>query len=191
MNKHVKNNELCFASQSLECARQLNYHNVAIEKAEPVKGRGVFAMRAFLPGECVIIGLVKSFAEHRTNYSIQLFWDVHANFEEPAIVINHSCGPNVAVSPNRFGAYDFIALVEIKVGDEICFDYATTEYESISVPECSCGAKDCRSRSGGYSLLGEDHQLKEAGLVAPYLSEEKTQTVSRKIISETIVSEHQ
>ncbi|WP_164517423.1 SET domain-containing protein [Tabrizicola piscis] len=158
-----------FGLQSVPCARAINNRNVAVRLADNVKGRGVFAIRDHLPGEVVLIGLIESLADRRTNHSIQLDWNVHANFEEPASLINHSCLPNTFVSPNRFGAYDFIALRAIASGEELSFDYATTEYESIAVPNCACGSPACRGSSGGFSVLDSTHELTAYGFIAPYL----------------------
>ena len=48
----------------------------------------------------------------------------------PAILINHSCDPNVGVAKqlNEGGSYDFVALRDIQEGEELRFDYETTEY---------------------------------------------------------------
>lgn len=166
----------------ISTVRALNEENVNVNPAPEPKGRGVFARKDFKEGDVVVVGIVEGFATQRTNFSIQLFWNVHANFEEPAVVINHSCGPNVAVVPNELGAYSFIATRHIKEGAEICFDYATTEYESIAVPECHCGSKQCRGKSGGYILLPDDHDLKLSGLVAPYLRDSRSSQVLDSVV---------
>lgn len=185
MRDEVSNHtEIC--RDLIALARTQNSENVAVNPAPEPKGRGVFTRKAFKKGDVVVIGIVHGIAPHRTNFSIQLFWNVHANFEEPGVVINHSCAPNVAVVPNDLGAYNFVAVSDMEIGTEICFDYATTEYESIAVPECHCGSKDCRSKSGGYILLPEDHDLKSAGMVAPYLKDSRAkEVVDSVIMSET------
>ncbi|MEP1535023.1 MAG: SET domain-containing protein-lysine N-methyltransferase [Paracoccaceae bacterium] len=171
------------ANELITTVRALNEGNVSVKPAPEPKGRGVFARRAFREGEVVVAGIVEGIAKQRTNFSIQLFWNVHANFEEPAVVINHSCGPNVAVVPNELGAYSFVAVTAIDEGAEICFDYATTEYESIAVPECHCGAPQCRGKSGGYILLPDEHELKMRGLVAPYLRDSRAGKVLDSVIT--------
>ncbi|WP_084568616.1 SET domain-containing protein-lysine N-methyltransferase [Mesorhizobium sp. LSJC264A00] len=151
------------------CARVINARNVNIRDAGKDKGRGVFSSRHFLPGEVVMIGLIDKFEDERTIYTIQIDWNIHATFEEPAVLSNHSCNPNLAIVPNRFGAYDFIAIHEISREIELTWDYATTEFDSIAVQVCLCSSKNCRGAAGGFSTLPPDHPLLSAGYYAPYL----------------------
>ncbi|MES0007815.1 SET domain-containing protein-lysine N-methyltransferase [Mesorhizobium sp. M0062] len=152
-----------------ECARIINGRNVKIAYAGIDKGRGVFSSRNFLPGEVVMIGLIDRIEEERTIYSIQTDWNVHATFEEPVVLSNHSCNPNLAIVPNRFGAYDFIAIHEIAHDVELTWDYATTEFDSIAVQVCLCSSNNCRGAAGGFSTLRPDHPMLSAGFYAPYL----------------------
>ncbi|WP_352652925.1 SET domain-containing protein-lysine N-methyltransferase [Mesorhizobium sp. M0162] len=151
------------------CSRTLNKERVKIENTGVERGRGVFSSRDFLPGETVMTGLIDRFEEERTIYSIQIDWNVHATFEEPAVLSNHSCNPNLAIVPNRFGAYDFIAIHEIAEDVEVTWDYATTEFDSIAVQVCLCSSKNCRGAAGGFSTLPPDHPMLSAGFYAPYL----------------------
>ncbi|WP_352967957.1 SET domain-containing protein-lysine N-methyltransferase [Mesorhizobium sp. M0871] len=151
------------------CSRTINRQNVKIGSAGAKIGRGAFSTRQFLPGEVVMVGLIDRLEEERTIYSIQIDWNVHATFEKPAVLSNHSCNPNLAIVPNRFGAYDFIAIHEISPGAELTWDYATTEFDSIAVQVCLCSSKNCRGAAGGFSTLPPDHPLLSAGFCAPYL----------------------
>jgi len=66
--------------------------------------------------------------------------------------INHSCNPNAAVKGDRA----FVTLRPIKKGDEITYDYSTTEdpdYDKPVLAHCRCGAKECRKVIWGYSKL--------------------------------------
>ncbi|MER8989657.1 SET domain-containing protein-lysine N-methyltransferase [Mesorhizobium sp. M0843] len=151
------------------CARRINARNVTVRETGGDRGCGIFAARDFLPGEVVVIGLLDRLEKARTTHSIQMDWNVHALFEEPAIFVNHSCDSNLAIVPNRFSAYDFIAVRAISSDVELTWDYATSEFESIAVPVCSCGVANCRQAAGGFSMLPPDHPLLVAGLYAPYL----------------------
>ncbi|TGT35774.1 SET domain-containing protein-lysine N-methyltransferase [Mesorhizobium sp. M8A.F.Ca.ET.165.01.1.1] len=155
------------------CARQLNDHNVRVLNVSEDKGRGVFSARDFMPGEVVVIGLIARLEAARTTDSIQLDWGVHALFEEPAVIINHSCDPNLAIVPNRFGAYDFMAIREIFSGVELTWDYATSEFACVGVSVCLCGAENCRGAAGGFATLPRDHPMVISGLYAPYLKEKR------------------
>ncbi|WP_352917277.1 SET domain-containing protein-lysine N-methyltransferase [Mesorhizobium sp. M1143] len=151
------------------CARIINARNVKIADAGADRGRGIFSSRQFLPGEVVMIGLIDRLEEERTIYSIQIDWNIHATFEEPVVLSNHSCNPNLAIVPNRFGAYDFIAIHEVDHDVELTWDYATTEFNSIAVQVCLCSSKNCRGAAGGFSTLRPDHPILLAGFYAPYL----------------------
>ncbi|CDX37996.1 Nuclear protein SET [Mesorhizobium plurifarium] len=160
------------------CARRLNARNVSVGDTGAERGRGVFATREFLPGEIVIVGLLDRMERIRTTDSIQLDWDVHALFEEPAVVVNHSCNPNLAILPNRFGAYDFVAIRQIHPDAEVTWDYATSELECVGVSVCLCSAGNCRGAARGFSMLPPDHPLLASGFFAPYLA--KTRTASEE-----------
>ncbi len=152
------------------CARRINARNVSVLITGGDRGRGVFAARDFLPGEVVIIGLLDRLEGIRTTNSIQLDWDVHALFEKPAVLVNHSCCPNLAIVSNRFGAYDFVASQEISSGAEVTWDYAASEFECIGVSVCLCSAANCRGAAGGFSTLPPDHPMLVSGFYAPYLA---------------------
>ncbi|HYW18819.1 MAG TPA: SET domain-containing methyltransferase [Nodularia sp. (in: cyanobacteria)] len=134
--------------QSISTAK-LNSH-VTIEQT--AKGRGVFATQKFAQGETVVVGIPIEKVTERTIYSFQIDFDLHINLDEPAVVINHSCSPNTGVRNNQFGGYDFVALEDIAAGEEITWDYETTEYESIAVLRCLCGSLSCRGQTLGFKF---------------------------------------
>ncbi|RUX22374.1 SET domain-containing protein-lysine N-methyltransferase [Mesorhizobium sp. M2A.F.Ca.ET.037.01.1.1] len=125
------NQDLSILTDDVACAKQLNARNVKILSTGGERGRGVFAARDFLPGEIVVIGLIDRMETVRTTNSFQLDWNVHALFHKPAVIVNHCCDPNLAIVPNRFGAYDFVAIQHISSGAEVTWNYATSEFECI------------------------------------------------------------
>jgi hypothetical protein len=54
--------------------------------------------------------------------------------------MNHSCDPTSGI----FVSSIFVALKDIKEGDEITYDYATSECFHDRIPSCLCGAARCR-----------------------------------------------
>lgn len=62
----------------------------------------------------------------------------------------HSCAPNcVVVIDRRAGTVALRALVAIRAGDVISFDYNATEWD-ISCPfPCACGAPHCHGQVRG------------------------------------------
>lgn len=151
-------------------ASKLNSH-VTIQQT--VKGRGVFAIRKFAQGETVVVGIQIEEVPERTIYSLQMDFNLHVNLDEPACVINHSCDPNTGVRNNQFGGYDFVALRDIEAGEEITFDYETTEYESISVSRCLCKSLSCRGKTLGFKFREQMLRHRYGEYIAGYL---KTQS---------------
>ncbi|MER8646396.1 SET domain-containing protein-lysine N-methyltransferase [Mesorhizobium sp. M1252] len=175
------NKNLSLLTDDIACARELNARNVRVLNTGDDRGHGVFAARDFLPGEIVVVGLIDRMEKSRTAYSIQLDWNVHALFQQPASLMNHSCDPNSAIVSNRFGAYDFMAINQISSGGEVTWDYATSEFESIAVQVCLCSSKNCRGVPGGFSKLPRDHPMLVSGFCAPYLSQQNPGQFPRKI----------
>ncbi|MGK2848932.1 MAG: SET domain-containing protein [Minisyncoccota bacterium] len=69
----------------------------------------------------------------------------------PARYINHSCNPNLGVR----GKLLFVALRDIKKGEELTFDYSISE-DSLWEMKCHCGAKNCRGIIRGIRWLPKD-----------------------------------
>ncbi|MFI7235656.1 SET domain-containing protein-lysine N-methyltransferase [Streptomyces cyaneofuscatus] len=128
------------------------------------KGRGVYAVRDFAVGELVVRGRVERVEPHRTRHSFQKDWDLHVELDETARSINHCCSPNAGVVDNVVGGYDFVAMRVIREGEEVTWDYESTEYESIAVQSCLCGSAVCRGRTRGFK-----HRTDSVPYTAAYL----------------------
>jgi hypothetical protein len=87
-----------------------------------------------------------------------------------AILVNHSCHVHVGIQPNSVGAYDFIALHLITKGEEILWDYETSEYDIANQIVCSCGSSNCRSILLGCKKHGSIvKELYGEEFIVPYL----------------------
>ncbi|MHB8633381.1 MAG: SET domain-containing protein [Thermoplasmatota archaeon] len=130
-----------------------------------VHGRGLFANRAFAPGERVLqymgVLLDKEAGETETDrqwergrvYTFELnrTYDIDGS---PAWTVarlaNHSCDPNCESKNDRGRAVWIVALKEIPKGAELTYDY---NFDFVDPPPpCHCGAKKCR----GY-MVGSDY----------------------------------
>jgi len=149
-----------------------NYNEVIIKDVLN-KGRGVFANRDFKKGEVVIVGQPIEIPKSRTMTSLQVDWDKHVELDEPACVTNHSCDPNLGVRNNTYDGYTFHALREIKSGTELTWNYNTTEYISIAVSTCHCGAHNCRGKTLGFKFLEDEIRNLYGNYIANYLKEQK------------------
>ncbi|MEY2581522.1 MAG: uncharacterized protein QOE09_1371 [Ilumatobacteraceae bacterium] len=85
---------------------------------------------------------------------------------EPADFINHSCDPNCALS----GSVILIAGRDIDVGEELTYDYATTDGSDYDEIECSCGTARCRGKVSGHDWMLPELQLRYRGSFSPYLA---------------------
>lgn len=135
---------------------------------------GVFATRR-IPAGAEILSLEGELDPVPTRYSVQL--GQHAHLREPTngptpspdtpwCFLNHACAPNAWVDA---AARWLVALRDIRRGEEVTFDYLTTEWEMAEPFECGCGAARCRGRIGGFSRLGSEQQRELLPLVAPHI----------------------
>lgn len=85
---------------------------------------------------------------------------------EPADFINHSCDPNCALSGNVV----LVALRDIAVGEELGYDYATTDGSDYDEFECACGTALCRGKVSGHDWMLPELQLRYRGSFSPYLA---------------------
>ncbi len=84
---------------------------------------------------------------------------------EPADFINHACNPNAGLN----GQIGLVAMREIAVGEEICYDYAMSDGSSYDEFECHCGYPDCRHRVTGGDWRLPELQQRYQGYFSPYL----------------------
>ncbi len=96
-------------------------------------------------------------------------WDDHVRINLPARFINHSCDANTGAVKNEFGAYDFVALRTIEEGEELAFNYETTEYIISAFETCMCGSWNCRKELGGFKKHGEELKEQYGTYIADYL----------------------
>jgi SET domain-containing protein len=78
---------------------------------------------------------------------------------------NHSCEPNLGVR----GEITFVAMRDIRAGEELTHDWAMTDDEDYSV-ECNCGATNCRKILTGKDWERPDLQKRYAGYFSAYLA---------------------
>lgn len=141
-----------------------------IVKRAGKKGQGVFAKKPFAKGDLVVCGLPEGFVSERTDHSFQVDINRHVQLDKPARLINHSCEPNLGVRNNRFGGYDFVALRNIEVGEELSWDYSMTEFVSIAIEDnCLCESDNCRVKIGGFVCLPFEIRNKYNNFIADYL----------------------
>jgi len=78
---------------------------------------------------------------------------------------NHSCNPNIGMR----GEITFVAMRDIRAGEELTHDWAMTDDDDYSV-ECNCGAPNCRKRLTGEDWQRPELQKRYAGHFSTYLA---------------------
>ena len=130
-----------------------------------IKGKGLFARESIRKGEVVFVksghigskGEALRYDRKLGEYSLQIADDIflfpttEEEVKSTAIFINHSCDPNVGPD----GQIIFVALRDIKAGEELCYDYAMTTDYNYEL-KCECGSKQCRK-----VITGKDWQRKD------------------------------
>lgn len=84
---------------------------------------------------------------------------------EPGDSINHSCMPNCGMR----NATQLIATREIAVGEELTYDYATSDTSDYDEFECACGSDRCRRQITGDDWKLPALQLRYQNMFSPYV----------------------
>ena len=78
---------------------------------------------------------------------------------------NHSCAPNLGIR----GEITFVAMRNIRTGEELTHDWAMTDGDDYSV-ECKCGVSNCRKILTGKDWQRPELQIRYAGYFSAYLA---------------------
>jgi len=141
------------------------------------KGWGSFAIAEIPAGTTVAAfgghvaerAVLEALPADRQSRSIQIDEDlflVSSEQPEPGDMINHSCDPTCGLR----GEIVVVALRELHPGDELTFDYATSDGTDYDEFECHCGAATCRGTVTGHDWRLPELQHRYAGHFSPYLA---------------------
>lgn len=138
-------------------------------------GRGVFARVDIDPGELLVVwgGSVVTRAELESRpasirtLTLQVDDDAYlvSDMEGPADWVNHSCDPNAGLR----GQISLVALRPIGAGEEVCFDYATSDASDYDEFDCACRTERCRGRVAADDWAIPDVRSRLAGRFSPYI----------------------
>jgi len=121
------------------------------------KGFGLCATKNILKND-IILFLEGIVTDLPSKYSIEIALGRHLHPFSTLPVderccwrfLNHSCEPNSRIDQeNR----SLIALTTIRKGEEIYFDYHSTEYDLAAPFACCCGSENCCKEIKGYKYL--------------------------------------
>lgn len=103
-------------------------------------------------------------------YSLQVATDKYIIPDHPFLLSNHCCQPNCGINRKM----EFIAIRDIKAGEELCWDYSTSMLERHWTMQCNCGYYDCRHLIGDFDMLPIHIQERylHMRVVLPFIVEE-------------------
>lgn len=135
-------------------------------RQSPIGGRGVFAKEPIAEGELLTVSRgrvidTRTYYEEVARYGWDSAFNVDAghylapfNPADPSAdwLMSHSCEPNGVQTTDD----NIVAWRDIAAGEEITYDYATTEENPDWRLDCSCGAPTCRK-----VITGNDWKIPE------------------------------
>ncbi len=152
-------------------------------KKSPVHGRGLFALKPLKKGEIIAIkgGYIfnKKTLKKIENKIEDSYIQIEKNFyigsikksqlKGNKIFINHSCDPNVGIR----GQITFVAMRNIKTGEELTYDWAMENDEKAGPwsLKCNCKKKNCRKIITGNDWKRKDLERKYRNYFSSYILE--------------------
>lgn len=129
-------------------------------------GEIIRAVTPFSKGEAIFY-LSGEIVPQPTKYTIQLDADRHVlTLDSLWKCMNHGCTPNVRIDAD---AREMVAARDIAAGEELNFNYNTTEWSMTSPFPCGCGSPDCAGDIRGFRYLTEAQREKIRPFVSPYI----------------------
>jgi hypothetical protein len=179
----------CIASGPLIYQRVSHYreglcvtHSTILMRRSGVSGSGVFTLRKFGANVRLLefVGPILVTDAHRValgQSDIDEFLQISAHeYLGPSggldDFVNHSCEPNCGLNFTDNGIY-LTTLRRLDAGEEISFDYATTQNAYPYRFHCHCGSLSCRGEIGDFdelpvALKWHYHDL---GVLPPWLAQ--------------------
>ncbi len=163
-----------------------SYSSPKVEMREsPISGCGLFAKEAIKKGELMVdfstgrgkyvdLKVADKFYQNGNDNQIQIddnrfFYATTDDEIESADFLNHSCDPNLGMD----GSLKFVAMRDIKPGEELTFDYAMSESSDYKI-ECKCRAANCRKIITGNDWKIPELQTRYKGYFSDYLQKKIT-----------------
>jgi hypothetical protein len=133
-----------------------------VSVAECSLGYGIFADGDFKKGDIIFAwegitkkGIYPWYVGDRWLQIGKFQW-LDPSISNPGYYINHSCNPNSGIR----NSVKMVAMRDIKKGEEVTFDYSTSETEDGWYLICHCGEKNCRRIIKPYEFLSKELKLR-------------------------------
>ena len=139
------------------------------------KGKSLIALAPIEKDE-LLIQFNGTLLPHPTKNSLQI--DEGKHLEGPGEIddcLNHSCTPNGYI---EFSTLSFRAIHDVIAGEELTFNYLTTEWDMANKFLCDCGSATCVHEIKGFRYLSLTQKQKLRPLLSPFLA--------KKLFDETL-----
>ena len=153
---------------------------IIVKKSEICPGKGVFAKKNINKSE-IIIDAEADIITKPNPYTLQIGKSKYLFAKYVDNIINHSCSPNVFLRlyKNNVKRYSYVALKNIKKGQELFWNYNTNDWDvarSFAFP-CNCGSKNCVKVARGMKYLTKLQQTKLSPISTPFIRKKLILTV--------------
>lgn len=129
-------------------------------------GFGVFTSEAISAGELLLV-LAPVFLDHPERHTIQVDERVHqSGTGHLDAFLNHACAPSTIFDFERL---ELRAARPLAAGEEVNFNYLSSEWDLDSPFTCQCGAPGCHGLIRGFRHLNAEQQEALAPVASPYL----------------------
>ncbi|MBI2410681.1 MAG: SET domain-containing protein-lysine N-methyltransferase [Candidatus Kerfeldbacteria bacterium] len=154
---------------------EFNKNTVVPGPSKKGYGYTYYAKKNFRAGEIVVHGFGK-IIDHQTGHiSVQIGIKKHFLPRKwTGRYWNHSCEPNCYIKTRKDGFPDWLAMKNIKKGEELTFSYYMTEYEwaknaAEDAIVCGCESRRCRKKIVSFAQLTKNEQRKNRHYLSKYL----------------------
>ena len=129
-------------------------------------GRAILCTQPIAEGES-IFDLVGRLVRVPAMHTLQIDEHSHLDPDDASwAMINHSCSPNCVID---LATRRVIASRAISPGEELTFNYLTTEWDMATPFPCTCGSAHCPGWIRGFRFLDAAQRAAIASGAAPYL----------------------
>ena len=154
------------------------YVSDKVEVRDTKKVKSLFAIDSFVEDE-VVLEFEKNFLEQPRRDTLCIDTNKHQYSTNPKATenfLNHSCNPNGYID---FEDLTYRALRPIKKGEELTFNYLTTEWDMANKFDCSCGSNNCYGKIKGFKYLTLNQQKELEPLLSPFLKKKLKEAESQ------------
>ena len=148
-------------------------------RPSPIHGRGLFATAYIAKDEIVAVKGGHVVTREQLEEITPLLGPVEIQIDDDLFIApvaeeeregsmlysNHSCDANLGLR----GEITFVAMRDIRAGEELTHDWATTDNNDYSL-KCKCGAPNCRGTLTGKDWQRPELQKRYSGYFSAYLA---------------------